>query len=179
MANIQKKLSCELCRCAYSWEYIAKDSLVPANIIMFKNHRWRNQRGGGACVPHWRDFAELFSLWLCDFVVSLQKALRISVKCKCLQAVRRSDLCDCFCSEWSLNFESEVQSRNCSCPGRQFVYKMPTSSGLTCTRSTIATEPPHDDWCVSWRTVVLLPPCTLVRLVAFGYEYGHRSDITS
>ena len=33
----------------------------------------------------------------------------------------------------------EVRSRNCSCPGHQFIYKMLTLSGLTHTRSTIST----------------------------------------
>ena len=79
-------------------------------------------------------------------------------------------------SVWT-SVKSVVQSRNCSCPGRQFGYKMPTSSGPTRTRSTIVTETPRDDWRVLWRTVVLLPPCTLVRLVAFGYKYGLRSDL--
>ena len=37
-----------------------------------------------------------------------------------LQAVRSGDLCDFFCSEQSLNcFKSEIQGRNCSCPGCQ------------------------------------------------------------
>ena len=63
------------------------------------------------------------------------------------------DLCDCFCSERLLNqFRSEVQSRNYCCPGRQFVYKIPTSSGPTYTRSTTVTEMPHDDWRVLWHT---------------------------
>ena len=75
------------------------------------------------------------------------------------------------------SFESEIQSRNCSCPGHQFVYKMPTSSGPTRTRSTVVTETPCDDWRVSWQMVVLLPPCNLIRLMAFGYEYGLRSDL--
>ena len=41
----------------------------------------------------------------------------------------------------------------------------------------IATEMPCDDWHVSWRMAISLPPCTLVRLVAFGYKYGLRSDL--
>ena len=55
--------------------------------------------------------------------------------------------------------------------------KMPTSSGPTRTRSTIVTETPRDDWHVSWRTAVLLQPCTLVGLVTFRYKYDLRSDL--
>ena len=84
--------------------------------------------------------------------------------------------CKCKSPSFSLNwFQSEV--RNCSCPGSPFIYKMQTSSGPTCARSTIVTETPHDNWHVLWRMVVLLPPCTLVGLVAFGYKYGLRSDL--
>ena len=59
----------------------------------------------------------------------------------------------------------------------QFIHKMATSSGLTGTRLTIATEVPRDDWGVSWQRVLSLLSCTLVRLVAFGYKYGLRSDL--
>ena len=46
---------------------------------------------------------------------------------------------------------------------------MPSWSGQTRTRSSVyvVTETPCDDWRVSWRTTVLLPPCTLVGLVVF------------
>ena len=73
--------------------------------------------------------------------------------------------------------QSEVQSRNFSCPGCQFIYKMPTLSGPTSTRTTQVTEMPRDDQHVSWRMAVLLPPCTLVGLVAFRYKYGLRSNL--
>ena len=54
--------------------------------------------------------------------------------------------CQCQrCMITELVSNSEVQSRNCSCPHRRVVYKMPTSSGPTCTKSTRVTETPRDD----------------------------------
>ena len=70
----------------------------------------------------------------------------------------------------------KVQRRNCSCPGRQFVYKMSTHLIRPNTYTRLA-ETPCEDWRLSWQTAILLLPCTLVRPVAFGYTYVLRSDL--
>ena len=56
---------------------------------------------------------------------------------------------------------------------------MPSSSGPTGTRSTVVIETPRDGRRVLWQMAILLPPCTLVRLVAFGYKYDLRSDLSA